>query len=129
MGFLCCLAQIKLKAKMNSGGIIDTNGTTFQFLVPSLFAAIFSAILEAVGQSSATFLTASNSTVTYTDLREASRSAQRQGAYQIAGWLISAGIGAVAGLIIGALYAIIDERSKAEHFFSDLYFYGPAKVG
>ena len=60
---------------MNSNGVIDTNGTLFQFLVPSLFAAIFSAILSGVGQSSATFTTASNTLITYTDLKEASRSA------------------------------------------------------
>ena len=111
---------------MNSNGVIDTNGTLFQFLVPSLFAAIFSAILSGVGQSSATFTTASNTLITYTDLKEASRSAQRQGGFQMAGWLISAGIGAVAGLIIGAIYAAIDQRDKAEEFFADSYFFGPA---
>lgn len=112
---------------MNANGVIDTNGTTFQFLVPSLCAAIFSAILSGVGQSSTSFTTPSSTTITYSDLKEASRSVQRQGGFQIGGWLISAAIGAITGLIIGAIYSVIDERSKPEDFFTDLYFYGQEK--
>jgi hypothetical protein len=54
---------------MNSMGIIDTNGTTFMFLVPSFFAAVSSAVLAAVGQSARTFTPPSGTAVTYNELK------------------------------------------------------------
>ena len=113
---------------MNSEGIIDTNGTTFMFLVPSFFAAIFSAILSAVGQSGTSFTTASGTTITYNQLKEVNRTATMQGGYQMAGWLISIGIGGFAGLVLGVIYRGLDERSSAGEFFSDFYFFSKAKL-
>ena len=35
------MAQMAFKRKVNKGGIIDANGSIFQFLLASFFAAIF----------------------------------------------------------------------------------------
>lgn len=51
-----------------------------------------------------------------------------QGGYQMAGWLISIGIGAVAGLVIGIIYKALDERIVSTDFFSDFYFYSKARL-
>lgn len=93
---------------MNSEGVIDTNGTTFMFLVPSFFAAVFSAILAAVGQSATTFTPPSGTAVIYNELKEVSRTSVRQGGYQIGGWLISIGIGGFTGLVLGLIYKALD---------------------
>jgi len=98
------------------------------FLVPSFFAAVFSAILSAVGQSGTSFTPPSGKTIIYNQLREINRSAIRQGGYQIAGWLISIGIGGFTGLVLGLIYRALDERKHPDEFFSDLYFDAKARL-
>jgi hypothetical protein len=60
---------------MNENGVIDSNSVLFHFLIPSFFAAVFSAILQGVGQTYATFtdLRTSNTFIT-NSLKEPSRS-------------------------------------------------------
>ncbi len=132
-GFVCALGQIKLKRAMNKEGVIDSNGTLFQYLVPSTLAAIFSAILQGVGQSTATFMglidsTSATTTANFAANKLASRTETNQGGFQIAGWCISIGFGAAAGFIIGLIYKFLDERSIPDHFFSDLYQYDQPKL-
>lgn len=108
--------------------MIDSNSVLFHFILPSLFAAIFSAILQGVGQSSASAtLTAvsaagatSPNTLNYSPLIGSGRDATVQGGFQMAGWGISIGCGAVAGLIIGLLYRLLNDNfNQPVNFFND----------
>ena len=50
------------------------------------------------------------------------RSDYQQGGYQVVGWLITAGIGAFSGLIIGILYKVLNTHEINENindFFND----------
>lgn len=110
-------AQSRLKKKINKRGVIDSNSVIFHFIIPSLFAALFSAILQGVNQSGATFTATNvvNATTFNTTLITNKayvgwgRNAAIQGIYQLAGWGISVGIGAVGGLIIGCIYRLLND--------------------
>ena len=103
-----------LKRKINSDGVVDSNSVIFHFLLPSLFAAAFSAIMQAIGKTAASYSgsTTSGSTtvLTYNSMVQPGRTSSQQAGYQIIGWLISIGIGAVAGVIIGFLYKCTNDQ-------------------
>lgn len=76
IGFLCTIGSIKFKRLLNAHGVIDSNSVIFHFLVPSFFAAMFSAIMQGVNMTSATFNSlrfslgvVNNISQTYTSLR------------------------------------------------------------
>ena len=118
------MAQMALKRKVNKGGGVDANGTIFQFLLPSFFAAIFVAVAQGVGNSAATFTTTGLvGTINYLDVRQSGRSPEAQGGYQILAWLLSIGIGTVAGLILGVIYRLVNGHSHRSHFFNDSILY------
>jgi hypothetical protein len=60
VGFVCSLTHMALKRRINSKGIIDSNSALFNFLMPSLIAAILVAIAQGVGKTYTTYA-ASNS--------------------------------------------------------------------
>lgn len=125
---------------LNQAGVIDSNSVLFHFLLPSLFAAVFSAILQGVGESASsinyrTFTTTgsnttfSNSTVTTADFVGNGRTTTVQGGYQMAGWGISIGCGLVAGIIIGFVYRLLNDSFEEQiHFFNDTLHYDFPKV-
>lgn len=129
VGLLSALAQTKLKRVINRNGVIDANGAIFQFLVPSLFAAIFSAILAGIGQSAATasliFNNVPGNTDTFTEFKKSSRSFTNQGGYQMAGWAISISFGVIAGLLVGLCYWLLCDREQPKQFFSDFQLFSP----
>lgn len=139
MGFLASLSQTRFKRKINEQGVIDSNSVIFNFLLPSLFAAIFSAVLQGVGQSATSAsITNFNSTAnsfnatatSYGALLAVTRSETHQGGFQMAGWAISIGCGAVAGGIIGLIYRLLnDSFEETNQFFSDATLYEYPKVG
>jgi hypothetical protein len=58
------------------------------------------------------------------------RDSTTQGGYQIAGWAISIGCGAVAGLIIGLIYRILNDNfHHPVDFFNDATLYEYPKIG
>jgi hypothetical protein len=86
-------------------------------LFPSLAAAILSAVLQGIGQSSTSATltnytngTANSTVITYTQYTAPGRNQTIQGGYQMAGWAISIGCGALAGLIIGLIYRILNDN-------------------
>lgn len=103
-----------LKRKINSDGVVDSNSVIFHFLLPSLFAAAFSAIMQAIGNTAASYSGAtpagSTTVLTYNSMVQPGRTSSQQAGYQIIGWLISVGIGAVAGVIIGLLYKCTNDQ-------------------
>jgi hypothetical protein len=48
--------------------------------------------------------------VTYTDYKETNREYAVQGGFQMAGWALSIGFGAAAGLIIGLIYKALNDN-------------------
>ena len=133
VGFFCALVQIAAKRKINQWGVVDSNGAIFQFLLPSLFAAIFAAIAQGVNKSSATFTTTQLSgtfvsgTINYDGVKEMNRKAEQQGAFQILAWLLSVGIGAVAGVFIGLFYRMVNGFNHKSQFFNDGVIYDNPK--
>lgn len=128
MGFLCSLSQTRFKRKLNEGGVVDSNSVIFHFLLPSLFAAIFSAVLQGIGQTAASYTVGAN-TSAYGALKQSGRSETVQGGYQMAGWCISVGIGAVGGLVIGLIYKLVNSNfQNSEDFFNDGTFYVSPKL-
>ena len=47
--------------------------------------------------------------MSYTDYKETGRDYTVQGGYQMAGWALSIGFGAAAGLIIGLIYKALND--------------------
>ena len=130
VGFFCALLQIFLKRRINKGGVVDSNGAIFQFLIPSFFAAIFVAIAQGVNKSSASGIVYvpgvggyNPTTVSYNGIRESGRSAGSQGGHQIFAWLFSVAIGLIGGLILGLIFRLVNEHSHRTQFFNDGVLY------
>ena len=120
VGFICAALQISLKMKLNNDGIIDSNSVIFWFIIPSFFAAIFAAIAQAVDHTAVTYTNPNGGVVhTHSSYIQAGRSRQSQGGYQFLAWLFAAGFGAVAGVIIGFLYSIVNDHHHESQFFND----------
>lgn len=50
IGFICALIHTPLKRWMNDGGVRESNSVIVQFIIPGMFACIFSSILQAINQ-------------------------------------------------------------------------------
>ena len=84
-----------------------------------MFAAISSSVLQGIGESATSATTTAfnstsssnytQTTVSYTDYKETNRDYTIQGGYQMAGWALSIGFGAAAGLIIGLIYKALND--------------------
>lgn len=122
VGFVCSLVQTGAKRLLNKGGVIDSNSVVFGFLMPSFFAAISAAICQGVGgtetsMASIAAVTTVTTTINYANLKELNRSFSEQGGFQIIGWLISVGIGAITGVVVGIIYKVINDNY---YFFDDI---------
>ena len=135
-GFICSLFQDVVRRGMNKEGVIDSNSALFTFLVPSLFAAIFSAVVVGIDKSYNTTTafqftgtpTPFTTTLNYGPNIKPGRGSTAQGGYMIVGWCLSVAFGLLAGGLIGLLYRLLDDRSKSSEFFSDLSVYeGPSR--
>lgn len=112
---------------MNQSGVLDSNGLLFNFLVPSFFAAVASAILSGIGQTANSATLATGGSLSGTDSfgpnAGSGRSPTTQGGYQLIGWMISISFGLIAGGIIGLMYKLCDSRERPDDFFSDFFLY------
>ena len=101
-----------MRQGLNEEGVLDSNSAMFSFLLPSFFAAMFSAILTGVDLSYASatvsFGGSTNVTLIYGPNIGPGRSSHGQGGFMMIGWLISICFGAVAGALIGLFYKILD---------------------
>ena len=126
---MCIRDRDKVRRSINRDGVVDANSVIFSFLLPSLFAACFAAILTAVNEHSVFTIIADlgalGTGINYGPQQEPGRSSIQQGGYLILGWVISACLGLIAGGIIGLLYLVLDTREKPEDFFSDLVVFDP----
>jgi hypothetical protein len=126
VGFICSIAQTRIRHKINENGVIDSNNVIFHFLFPSFLAAIFSAILSGIGDS-AIYFKANSKIFSQAENKLSSRSAESQGGFQIIAFLISIGIGIAAGIIIGLIYKALNDRTS-ENMFNDEDLYQYPKV-
>jgi ABC-type phosphate transport system permease subunit len=93
------------KKELNKEGVIDSLGSLFVFLVPSLIGALYSAILfttSSYGPDNSSMFTQ----------HDPSRTRFQQGGFQVIGTLITVGIAIVAGLIIGGFSKIFNQIDK-----------------
>lgn len=108
--------------RINSSGVVESNSVIFHFLFPSFIAAIISAIAQGIGNTDTSYTTFSSSgvassSVTYSKLLQPGRtSTTSQGGYQILAWLLSIGLGALAGALIGLIYHLINTQDAASMF-------------
>jgi hypothetical protein len=100
------------KKDLNKEGVIDSLGSLFVFLVPSLIGALYSAILFTTGAYGP------DNTTNFTQ-HDPSRSRFQQGGFQVIGTLITIGIALVAGLLIGGFSKIFNQIDKEEDLFDD----------
>ena len=122
------MVQMAFKRRMNKEGVIDSNGTVFQFLIPSFFSAIFTAIGQGIANSGKTFTTldstgTASGTITYANVVQAGRNSEEQGGFQMLAWVFSVGMGAVAGLVIGLLYNCMNDYDHHTQLFNDGVLY------
>ena len=93
------------KKEINKEGVIDSLGSLFVFLVPSLIGALYSAVLfttSSYGPDNSSMFTQ----------HDPSRTRFQQGGFQVIGTLITVGIAIVAGLIIGGFSKIFNQIDK-----------------
>ncbi len=89
---------------MNYNGVLTSLSTIHRFILPSFLCAVISAILHSFGQSAI-------GTV-YKQVFDDSlgRTNETQGAYQLIGFCLSAGIGMFGAVIIGLLFKLINNH-------------------
>jgi len=71
--------------------------------------------MQGVGNTTITYAAPSatgntTTTITYKNVMQSGRTYSQQAGYQVVGWLLSVGIGAVAGLLIGLIYRCINDQ-------------------
>ena len=128
VGFVCSISQTHVKRWINKNGIIDSNSVIFNFLIPSFFAAVFSAFMQGIGEgdiSGRVYTVQDGSTIvastttTYRTVSGSNRNFTQQGGFQMVGWCLSVGFGLVGGLIIGLLFKCINTFEEPGDFFVD----------
>ena len=135
VGFLCALAQMGLKKGINANGIVDSNSVIFHFLLPSFFAAVFCAIGQGINNTYATYAitdstgASTGTTAIYNDVIQSGRSSEQQGAYQMLAWLLSIGMGAFAGIVIGLFYKCVNDHEDSVQFFNDATIFSHPRKG
>ena len=114
-GFFTTYLNAK-KKKLNENGVVDSLGVIFIFLIPSFAGGIYSAMLYA------TTAYGPHNDLTYVQA-DGSRSRWAHGGYQIIGVFITVGLGAISGLLIGALMKIFNKPMERDDYFSDDAFF------
>lgn len=128
-GFATSYSHSNTKRKLNKKGVVDSNSVIFHFLIPSLFAAVLSTILQGIGQSSLSYTyttasTASANTIVDKPNMGPGRENTLQAGYQMAGWGISIALGAIGGLLVGLAYRLLNDSFKdTQDFFNDKVLY------
>ena len=106
-GFLTSLYCSRFLKNSNEQGVIYTYSHPQRFLLPGIVSCILSAVLHGVGDWS---------NGSYGNYLLDGRSTIGQGAFQLVGLALSAGIGILAGAIIGALYRLINNHETDDQF-------------
>lgn len=103
VGFLSSTYAATVGRKINGQGVLFTYSHINRFLIPGIFGAIVSAIVQACDNSI---------NGDHGPNRLSSRSPVQQGGWQILGILITAGIAVLAGLIIGLIIKVINNHER-----------------
>ena len=111
MGFVTTFLNSKKKS-LNINGVVDTLGSIFIFLIPSVCGAIFSSIL---------FTTTAYGPYNDNNYVQANGNLSRwaQGGYQLIAMLFSIGSALLSGLIIGGINRWFGYHYEREDYFSD----------
>jgi uncharacterized membrane protein len=116
MGLAASIFHARIFRKGNDKGVLFSLPVVNRLILPGAFAGILSAVLEAIGQGT---LSASN----YIHYIPSYRSYIGQGAFQIIGILLAAGIALLGGAIIGLIYKIINKQTEADQFNDNLVYF------
>lgn len=102
VGFICALIHTPLKRWMNDGGVRESNSVIVQFIIPGIFACIFSSILQAVNQGQFNILV-NGGQQNYSNM-DSSRSPSGQAGWQLMGFVFSLGSSFICGIFLGLLF-------------------------
>lgn len=120
IGFICALIHTPFKRWMNDGGVVESNSVVVQFIIPGIFACVFSSILQAINQGQFNILNSSN-TVVNTTMQDPTRSPSGQAGWQLMGFVFSLGSSFICGILVGLFFKCI-RRHRAYWYFSDWRF-------
>ncbi len=120
IGFICALIHTPLKRWMNDGGVRESNSVIVQFIIPGMFAVVFSSILQAVYQNR--FNIAINSiNLSYTNMDQ-DRTPSEQAGWQLMGFPFSLGSSLICALIIGIIFRCLHHH-RPYWYFNDLRWF------
>lgn len=112
-----------LKKKLNKGGVLDTHGVLFAFLIPGFFASVVSGVVHATNPPERSYTDASGVTTVYATNRDAAeRTNIQQGGFQIVGFCISLAIGVVTGLVVGLCMRFLNNNKPDNQFIDEAFF-------
>ena len=113
IGFMSSFQATKAHRWMNKNGIIFSQVHLKRFLLSGMVAAILAAILQGTGTHTNGDYT-DNYFVNQTNRED--RSYVGQGAFQILAIAVTGAIAALAGLIIGICYKIINKNEEIDQY-------------
>jgi|688.fasta_scaffold55727_1 hypothetical protein len=107
VGFGSSIYPSNIHRKANQNGVLFTFPILNNYLIPGFIACIVSAVIQAcnVSQNGPHFRNALEG-----------RTPIQQGGWQIVGFLITTGIAALAGIIIGFLIKAVNRNETADQF-------------
>jgi hypothetical protein len=121
IGFICALIHTPFKRWMNDGGVIESNSVVVQFIIPGIFACVFSSIMQAVNQGQFNILDFTTGTVINTKMQDPARSPSGHAGWQLMGFVFSLGSSIICGIILGLLFKCT-RNHRTYWYFNDQRF-------
>lgn len=103
VSFASAIYPMTFNRKVNEKGVLFTYPHVNRFIIPALIASIVSAVIQASSNSA---------NGAFGINRLSGRTAIQQGGWQLVGFLISAGIAILAGLLIGIICRLINGNTS-----------------
>ncbi len=121
IGFICALIHTPFKRWMNDGGVVESNSVIVQFIIPGIFACVFSSILQAVNQGQFNIFNSATNSVLNTTMQDSGRTPSGQAGWQLMGFVFSLGSSFICGILLGTFFKFI-ARHRTYWYFSDWRF-------
>lgn len=117
-GLLLSLFNSIALRRINFNGVLMSLSTIHRFIFPGIICSIISAILHAFGQ------TAIGTVYAEVHDQALGRTNEVQGAFQLIGFCLSAGIGMFGAVVIGLLFKLMNNHDEFDQFDDEIIFQG-----
>ena len=121
IGFICALIHTPFKRWMNDGGVVESNSVVVQFIIPGIFASVFSSIMQAINQGQFNIFDFTNNITVNTKMQDTARSPSGHAGWQLMGFVFSLGSSFICGILLGCFFKCI-RHHRAYWYFSDWRF-------